>query len=308
MSVQAIERVRQIMESHTAVQLAPLVEQHDAIEQVIRWMDDEQSREAYKRELAFVGLRRCFNDKAAVQFASGISLSTWAQAFKVMKEYIKNAAIPELEDSSSDDSCINSMVTTFILKQYIYPPHVHVLQGDVMLDCGACFGDTALWAAMSGAKSVHSFEPSPTVFPVLQRNIAAHGPKISTEHEFIAVNQGVADAEGSLTFADMEKTPSSSCLHPQGNITVPVTTIDLYCAHAGVIPSFIKMDIEGAEVLALQGAKRTIAERKPRLAICLYHALSHMWEIPTLIKSIRPDYKLFCRKNAPIAEFILYAV
>jgi hypothetical protein len=52
------------------------------------------------------------------------------------------------------------------------------------------------------------------------------------------------------------------------------------------------MDIEGAELDALYGAERQIRENKPKLAISLYHKLSDIVEIPRLIRSFVPEYKL----------------
>lgn len=49
-------------------------------------------------------------------------------------------------------------------------------------------------------------------------------------------------------------------------------------------PTFIKMDIEGAEYEALIGAESIITRSKPNLAICVYHAVNHIWDIPILLK------------------------
>jgi FkbM family methyltransferase len=55
---------------------------------------------------------------------------------------------------------------------------------------------------------------------------------------------------------------------------------------------FIKLDIEGAEIKALLGAKGVIIRDKPKLAIACYHLLEHYWQIPELILSFNPDYKI----------------
>ena len=62
-------------------------------------------------------------------------------------------------------------------------------------------------------------------------------------------------------------------------------------------PSFIKMDIEGAEGAALEGARRLIARHRPILAICLYHRQSDLWRIPLLIESICPGYRHYLRAH-----------
>lgn len=60
-------------------------------------------------------------------------------------------------------------------------------------------------------------------------------------------------------------------------------------------PTFIKMDIEGEELNAIRGAKKTIIKHHPKLAICVYHKPSHTWEIVETIMSYRNDYDLYFR-------------
>ena len=55
------------------------------------------------------------------------------------------------------------------------------------------------------------------------------------------------------------------------------------------------MDIEGAEGVAIDGAKNTIMKCHPRMAICVYHKADDLWKIPEQIFSIRDDYKIYLR-------------
>ena len=56
---------------------------------------------------------------------------------------------------------------------------------------------------------------------------------------------------------------------------------------------FIKMDIEGAEINALNGARKTIQKFRPKLAIAVYHSIKEHYTIPQLIKEIEPGYRLY---------------
>ncbi len=89
--------------------------------------------------------------------------------------------------------------------------------------------------------------------------------------------------------------------------TIEVTSIDKVLQ--GKEATFIKMDIEGSELAALQGAKETIQKYRPKLAISLYHKPEDMLEIPNYILNIVPDYKLYLRHYATnLWETVLYAI
>lgn len=59
--------------------------------------------------------------------------------------------------------------------------------------------------------------------------------------------------------------------------------------------TFIKMDIEGSEIPALNGAKNIILRDKPKLAICIYHKPDDLWKIPLMLKDWVPEYRMHLR-------------
>ena len=74
-------------------------------------------------------------------------------------------------------------------------------------------------------------------------------------------------------------------------------------------PTFIKMDIEGAEQEALSGAENYLLKCKPKLAICLYHKFPDLWEIPLYIHKLVPEYKIYIRHHSKTCEeTVMYAV
>ena len=174
-----------------------------------------------------------------------------------------------------------------------------------IMDCGACCGETAVWALSNGAGKVYSFEPNPEAFGYLQRNAEKYGGG-----RIVPVHRGVGEAPALVSLRTFGNDLHATQLAPgaSGEESVPVVTLDGWCRENAVRPGFIKkMDLEGWEMPALQGARAIIAECRPRLAVCLYHRLSDMWAIPHLLKEICPSYRFWCRKNPPYAEFVLYA-
>ncbi len=80
---------------------------------------------------------------------------------------------------------------------------------------------------------------------------------------------------------------------------VPVMPLDDFIAEEGVERvDWIKMDIEGAEQRALQGASATLAKFQPRLAICTYHRFEDAEMIPPIVLSANPDYLISAKHVA----------
>ena len=91
-----------------------------------------------------------------------------------------------------------------------------------------------------------------------------------------------------------------------GNTVIEVRAIDDMISEK---VTFIKMDVETAELESLKGAKKTIQKYHPKLAICVYHKPQDIIEIPLYIKEIVPEYKLYMRHYSTHAtETVLYAV
>ncbi|MBK7959428.1 MAG: FkbM family methyltransferase [Bacteroidetes bacterium] len=96
-------------------------------------------------------------------------------------------------------------------------------------------------------------------------------------------------------------------LSNQGNIEVNCTTIDDLMKDES--PSFIKMDIEGAEMNALIGGLKTIAKHQPILAVCIYHLPDDLWTLPLFIKEHFPFYQIYCRTHQfDGLDFVMYCV
>ena len=100
--------------------------------------------------------------------------------------------------------------------------------------------------------------------------------------------------------------PSSS-LKETGEKMIQCVALDDALPHFR--PTLIKMDIEGVEAEALEGARRLIATSGTGLAICLYHHPEDLWKLPLLVRSLGADYRLYLRCHLYSGfELVLYAL
>ena len=104
---------------------------------------------------------------------------------------------------------------------------------------------------------------------------------------------GIWDSGGELSFSDSGGRQSTFI--GASKRVVPVTTIDVVAVGRAI--SYIKMDVEGAEVQALQGGARTISQHKPKLFVAAYHYDVDLFRLPLLMWQLVPDYKIYLRKH-----------
>jgi FkbM family methyltransferase len=143
-----------------------------------------------------------------------------------------------------------------------------VTPGMIALDIGANVGAyTVLLARWVGtAGRVYAFEPSAPAFRGLVRHISLNVQDDVARPLAVAVS----DREGSgnlMVAATAGESRLAGGLETGNAVTVPVTTIDSFCARQGVRPSFIKIDVEGEELAVLRGARETIRQAGDRLAL-----------------------------------------
>ena len=177
-----------------------------------------------------------------------------------------------------------------------FPQDLFSLSSDERLvDCGAFDGDTLRDA---GNRFAHAWaiEPDPVNAERLRANA---DPRVSV------VECAVGDAEGVVRFEAAGTV--ASAVAASGGFQVPVRTLDHLLAGEKV--SFLKMDIEGAELGALHGARKVLASQAPLCAICAYHRPDHLIAIPGFLSEMNPGHALFLRSHQWDGfELVVYSV
>jgi FkbM family methyltransferase len=194
-------------------------------------------------------------------------------------------------------------------EQYFINDFFRYGKNEIFIDCGAFTGDTIekfIALPKMEYKKIIAFETDKQNFEKLQCKFK-NNPKI------VLINEGVYNKNCGLYFSRVDDTATSGIVSefPTGKadeISIKVRSIDSLQISDKV--TFIKMDIEGAELNALKGAEKTILRDKPRLAICIYHSNEDMIRIAEWIHALVPEYKLYVRHHnyyPSVAETVLYA-
>lgn len=120
------------------------------------------------------------------------------------------------------------------------------------------------------------------------------------------INIGISDDRKQVPFNVSDA--KNSFASDEGDCLMEVDSIDNILQGRRV--SFIKMDIEGAEFDAIKGAKKTIVQYCPILAVSIYHLTEDLFRIQLEIEDILPGaYDYYIRHYSPtVIETILYAV
>lgn len=144
------------------------------------------------------------------------------------------------------------------------------------------------------------FEPIPDQAEKLRQ-------KYDDNSQFAVHELALSDHEGEVRF-NVNSTASRITDSDEG-ICIQTTTLDAFFKAGGLRPDILKMDIEGAEISALKGAKNLIRDTTPNLAVSVYHAASHLTEAFRLISNMHPHYKYYLRHYTEgYTETVLFAV
>ncbi len=180
-----------------------------------------------------------------------------------------------------------------------------VRSGDIVLDCGANVGVFVRQSLNAGAKKVIAIEIAPGNIECLRRN---WGEEIKSGR-VVLYPKGVWNKEDVLTLNVPENQAAASVVMKpetaQEGPKVPLTTIDKLVKELNLERvDFIKMDIEGAEVEAIEGARETIAKYHPRMAIAAYHQPDDPVSIPAAARAAWSGYRMACGPCADAGAFV----
>jgi FkbM family methyltransferase len=199
------------------------------------------------------------------------------------------------------------VVSVFVLNQYSYlhgARRVQAQTGDVVLDIGGCWGDTALYFAslVGPTGKVYTFEFDPESLEILRANLSLN-PRLAERIE--VVEHALWDSSGEvLDFRQAGR--MTTVIDAAADATaghVSTITLDDFVEQRGIDRiGFVKMDVEGAELRVLSGAQHALKKFAPNLAIAAYHHDDDLGRIPEVINSLQVGYRLYLKTASPVEE------
>jgi FkbM family methyltransferase len=203
----------------------------------------------------------------------------------------------------------SSIAATFLSGQYYFDRdgvRIGPEPGDYVIDGGGCLGDTALaFAADVGAKGhVYTFDPMLRHCEIMREAFQMNSVLAANVDLF---DVGLADVASERDAA--HSTPGTVNHGARLEEGLPTRTID------GLVESkkieridLVKLDIEGSELAALQGAEGSLKRWRPKLAISLYHRPEDFFSIPLWLNSLGCGYRFFLdHYTIHNEETVLYA-
>ncbi len=190
--------------------------------------------------------------------------------------------------------------------QYFDKSLIRLTNHEVFLDVGAFNGDTIedfITLCENKYNYIYAFEPDNSIFSQLVEN--------ANKYKNVAfLNIGLYDETQKVRFRK-SGLGSSHIWNWCDDVFNSFDYEEKYVVKGdalGLKPTFIKMDIEGAEIKALSGLEKTIKLCQPQLAICAYHMPEDLWMVPSYIDKINCDYKIYFRHHSYTdSETVCYA-
>lgn len=254
---------------------------------------DERKRKNTFRGYKVMAPEELFEDRE-----SSIIITT-PRYFSEIKQFLMKNGVEE-----NRIFCIGPYIFVSQEEQYFNPDFMTFEEEEIFVDAG-CYNLSSsikLKEHCKTLKRVYAFEPDLHNYDLCEK-----ATKLHFEDKVVKIiGKGTWSENKTISFD--ASSDGQSHISESGKASIEVVAID------DVIPpdekvTFIKMDVEGSELESLKGAKHTIQRCKPKLAICIYHKVEDMYEIPLYIKSLVPEYKLYVRHHSNGAsETVLYAM
>lgn len=294
--------------------LLEIVKYCDELDRFYSLLEDESSRYIFIQVLSF---RILGHRKIKLPFSTKDYWQSIKKINEISELFDKNnyleADFPgsdKIKLYYADLNCLNipvklfntpiGILIQFLIKQYEYSIDQNIKigakPGDVVIDGGACWGDSALYFGEKVGHNgmVYTFEFIPDNLKILKNNLSLN-PNIVKRIKVL--EKPLWETSGVEMFFRNNGPGSTVSLKPSPNLDEMVSSIsidDVVREENLKKVDFIKMDIEGSEQKAIKGAMNTLGRFRPQLAISVYHNFGDDFaHIANMLDALNLGYKFY---------------
>ena len=175
-----------------------------------------------------------------------------------------------------------------------------------VLDGGAFKGDsTSVFAEVFSPDIIYSVEADSRTY----KKLCDYAEK-EKKAKVYPVNAALSDKNGTVEYVSSSSRGSGENGKNKRGKTVVTDCRTIDNILAGKEVDLIKLDVEGDERAALDGARETIKKYEPSLSVSLYHRTDDLFELIQYVHQILPSHKLYLRRVPciPLWDLVLYAI
>ena len=201
-----------------------------------------------------------------------------------------NSALNNLYDDKSKQELVTLLAISIVngpvflkgnfAEEYFNIPYFSLDDNEVFVDGGMYDGRTSqrFIELCPLYDKVYGFEANKNQIKIIEENLK--------QYENVTIyEKAIYSKTDQLFFKELGE---GSCLDENGTNVVETVSID----ECDICPTYVKLDIEGAEYAALEGMKNTVAKYSPKFAIAIYHSLEDHWRLINKIKEMDPKYNI----------------
>lgn len=186
----------------------------------------------------------------------------------------------------------------------------YLKKDSIIFDIGANVGYYTLLASkkIDNSGLVFAFEPAVRNLSFLYRHIQLNKVKNVIVLPFACSNTNsleVFSFDKDSALGHLENNYITQSINPLSSTIVNTTTVDNFVEKIGVIPNIIKIDVEGAELQVLRGAKETLAQQKVTIFLSI-HTDQLKIDCLNFLKELGYETKLIDEKERPSVEYLCY--
>jgi len=187
--------------------------------------------------------------------------------------------------------------------------------GEIFVDAGAYVGDSLerfIWSVNGVFRHIHAFEPGGAQFAALKKRVRRLREEWALDPDSISMINKALSSESQVVrvhnASHLTQTSIESIeLDSDNSLSSEIQTVSLDTYLDGQKYSFLKVDVEGSEADLLVGARDSIIEHRPRIALSVYHFPTDIFELPLQVQQINKDYIFSIdHHSSKLMETVLY--